>query len=157
MDIIKHVDLMQVKWAIMLITISLSIMDFYIRRIPNVINVSTFAIFLVTAFLVGERAPFLIAKDIGLVAVVVYFLYYINALGGGDCKYIIAISPVISAEILFKIVTLAMAIFVLGFLAKKIVNCIRERKISWPQKFELHKMPFIWSLIPGFYIFALKI
>lgn len=157
MDMIKQMDILQIKWAIMLITISLSVMDFYIRRIPNVINLSAFAIFLVAAFLVGERAPFLILKDMGLVASAAYFLYYINALGGGDCKYLIAISPIVSAEVLFKIVVLAMAIFVLGYLVKKVYRSIRERRFTWPTKLELHKMPFIWSLIPGFYIFALKL
>lgn len=156
MDMINHLDIFQVKWAIMLITISLSVMDFYIRKIPNSINLATFAIFLVAAFLIGERTPFEITKDVGLVALVAYFLYYINALGGGDCKYIIAISPIISVTILFKIVALAMAIFVLSFLVKKTYQCIRAKQFTWPQKFELHKMPFIWSLVPGFYIFAIK-
>ena len=156
MDMLKHIDMTQVKWLIMLMTISLSVLDFYIRRIPNIINVSTFAILLLAAVLIGDRAPDLVLKDISLVALVAYFLYYINALGGGDCKYIIALSPIITAEVLFKVVTLAMAIFILGFAIQKIGCCIREKRIIWPKKFELHKMPFIWSLIPGFYIFALR-
>lgn len=157
MDITTLINITEIKWIILLITISLSVMDFYIRRIPNVINVGTFAVFLVAALLIKEREPILILKDISLVAIVSYFLYYINALGGGDCKYLIAISPIISAEILFKIVVLAMALFVLSYMVKKLFDCIVTRKVEFSKKFELHKMPFIWSLLPGFYIFALKI
>ncbi len=157
MDITTLINITEIKWIILLITISLSVMDFYIRRIPNIINVGAFGVFLVAALLIKERDPFLIVKDISLVAVVSYFLYYINALGGGDCKYLIAISPIISAEILFKVVVLAMALFVLGYIGKKLFDSIVNRKLEIPKKFELHKMPFIWSLIPGFCIFALRI
>ena len=119
MDFLNALDLREIKWFILLMTIALSVMDFYIRRIPNSINVGTFSLLFLTALLINERESLIILKEVGLVTVAAYLLFLLGALGGGDCKYLIAISPILPIEVMFKVLFLAMALFLISYGIKK--------------------------------------
>ncbi len=155
MDLLKTLDLQEIKWLILLITIALSVMDFYIRRIPNTINVGVFSLLFLIGLLINERESVLMLKEVGLVTVASYVLFFLGALGGGDCKYLIAISPILPIMVMFKVLLLAMTLFVISYLFKKGLDIfVKKQQLSfkWGQ---FHQMPFIWSLIPGVYLFGL--
>lgn len=135
------------KWIIIMLTIGLSVWDFYLNKIPNWLNMMVFQILLIAALTVSKRPPILILQGILVVSLAVFLLFWLGVIGGGDCKYLIALSPLLPFEAVFKILLLGMIVFVATFYLLKGVKG-RNKSIN-----QVHKCPFIWSLLPGIYMF----
>jgi Flp pilus assembly protein protease CpaA len=77
-------------------------------------------------------------------------------LGGGDCKYLIVLSPIIAYQVLIPILLIAMTFFASVYTVKWFWNRIKSHQVLKPEISFFGKMPFMWAMIPAILIMNFK-
>lgn len=135
--------------VIILITLGLALYDLYTERIPNWINLVLFGFMLMIGAQINYLALSAWLFNMVLVTLISFGLFLIGALGGGDCKYLMALSPVIQWKVLFIALLMGMVLFVGVYALKQLLMWVKHRQFSQLPKLVTGKMPFLWAMVPG--------
>lgn len=148
--ILGNQQCLYLQLIIILITFAMALYDFYTERISNKINLILFGVMLVVGFQLNQNV--LLSWSINLLSITAigFTLFLLGVLGGGDCKYLIALSPVIDTKTLLVVLGIGMCFFVVVYMMKQLFNAFFKQEIPVNLKLVTGKMPFLWAMIPGF-------
>ena len=100
-------------------------MDFSAMRLPNRMNLLIAAIFIVVGLFLFPPLELLTRVGIGMIVLVVGFCFMlINAIGGGDVKYMAAIIPFIAPDRLALFAVLLACAVIVAYVMHRIVRQI---------------------------------
>ncbi len=135
--------------VIILITLGLALYDLYTERIPNWINLVLFGFMLMIGAQLNYLEMSAWLSNMALVTIISFGLFLVGVLGGGDCKYLMALSPVIQCKVLFIALLIGMVMFVAVYALKQLLLWVKHRQFTQVPKLITGKMPFLWAMVPG--------
>lgn len=138
------------------VTIGLGLLDLQTARVPNQLNVLLFAGLLVFGFIHDGSSLSAIMANVGVTTALSLLLFRLGVLGGGDCKYLIALSPLLEVGLLFQVLLWAMLFFLLGYVAVNMYKSIRTQAFSKAQWLAGGRLPFMWAFVPGLVMSVMK-
>ena len=149
MDILGSQQCLYLQLIILLTTFGVALYDFYTERIPNKINLIMFGAMLLMGVQLNHNT--LLAWSINMLSVTAigFTLFLLGILGGGDCKYLMALSPVILVKTLLIALGIGMCFFVVVYVIKQLRHAVLQQHKPIARKLITGKMPFLWAMIPG--------
>lgn len=138
-----------IQWVIIAITVLFGLIDLQTQKIPNLFNLLLFALLLMAGVPLGLDNLTMWLLNLLVVTIASYFLYAFGALGGGDCKYLMALSPVMKWELLLQVLVMSMLIFIIAYGLKSVCSCLSALYRGETPVFVRGKMPFMWTFIPS--------
>lgn len=145
-------SIVTIQWIIVVITVLFGLIDLQTQKIPNLLNLLLFGLLLVLGIPLAMGNLELWLINLLVVTFASYSLYGLGVLGGGDCKYLMALSPVMKWDILAQVLVLSMAIFILVYAIKSIYFYFKNGMENNNPVFVREKMPFMWAFIPSFVV-----
>ncbi len=142
----SHLNL---QLLILVITVIFGVLDLHTQRVPNVMNLILFILMFGVGYQLKIIAPYECMINMFLITLMSFALFYSGVLGGGDCKYMIALSPIIKIEILLEVLFVAMIFFLLAYTIKCMTYYLKYKKIDRRLILASGKMPFMWTFIPS--------
>lgn len=148
-NIMGNQSCLYLQLIIILTTFGAALYDFYTQRIPNKVNLILFGLMLMIGIQLNINGLLEWSTNMILVTVIGFTMFLIGVLGGGDCKYLMALSPVIPLKTLLIALGIGMSFFVVVYFIKQLSHSIKQRKTPQTLKLVTGKMPFLWAMIPG--------
>lgn len=145
---------MQTEYLILLlVALPISVwatwMDFKFMRLPNKMNLLIVAIFIVLGVFMFPLSDYFLRLGIGFGVLIVGFgLMMLNAIGGGDVKYLAAILPYIPPDQMPVFVILLSATLIIAFGIHRLAKhtpAIRNAFPDW-KSWESKKFPMGFSI-----------
>lgn len=143
--------------VILLITFGIAWFDLHTEKIPNRVNLVLLTFTLLIGYYLNANVTNQWLVNMLIILAVAFALQVFGVLGGGDCKYLIALSPIIAYQVLIPILLIAMTFFASVYSMRWLWNRIRSRQVLKPQIAFFGKMPFMWAMIPAILIMNFKV
>lgn len=143
-----------IQWLLMGITLGLGLLDMHASKVPNLLNLLLFAGLLAFGLVQGA-SPALIFVNVLATTGLSLLLFRLGVLGGGDCKYLMALSPLLQVGVLVQVLLWAMLFFLLGYVAVNFYKSLRTQAFNKAQWLAGGRLPFMWAFVPGLIMSAL--